>query len=358
MKYNLTKSALAASAMILATAAHAQSSVTLYGIVDAGVMYMSKTLNATGGNGGKFIGFTDSGSAPSVFGLKGDEDLGGGMHAEFNLESGINLGNGGFNNSNGNLFGRQAWVGVRGNLGSLRAGLQYSPFFDIVWEADPRALSQLGSNLVLYSYNALGTGVFNSNAIKYDSPVIAGLQGSVMFAPGGVAGDFQAGRQYSASLQYHWRDLGVFAAYYNGNNGGAMTPLPTNLGMQARIIGASYKFSALTAKASFTNYKMANSGINNDVYNVGVDFMAAPVINLNAGVWYMVNRDDTSSKSLLGAVGANYFLSKRTGIYTQLGVVNNKGHQNLGLAMGEAPTTLYAPAGTTFGVNVGIRHLF
>lgn len=358
MKRTCMKSVLVVSAMLLDATAQAQSSVTLYGIADAGVLYVSKTQNAAGGNGGKFLGFTDSGMLPSMLGLTGDEDLGGGLHAEFKLESGINMGNGGFNDSNGNLFGRQAWVGLRGNFGTLRAGVQFSPYFDSIRDADARGISQLGSNLVVFGVTALGTGIFNSNAIKYESPVLAGLQGSLMFAPGGVAGNFQANRQYSANLSYHQGGLGVFAAYYNGNNGGEETPFPTHLAMQARMIGASYKLDRLTAKASFANYKMAGSGVNNNVYNVGLDFLAAPAFDLNGGVWYMVNRDDTSSKSLMAAVGATYFLSKRTGVYTQVGVVNNKGHDNLGLQLGEAPTTAYAPAGTTVAVGIGMYHLF
>jgi predicted porin len=360
MKKCLSRAALAAfSSLLITNVAHADdSSVTLYGILDGDLLYLSKTQSATGGNGGKFIGFTDSGQLPSIFGLKGEEDLGGGLYAEFNLESGINIANGGFNDSNGNLFGRQAWVGLRGNFGQVRAGLQFSPFFYANFALDPRNFSQFGSGLPVYVDNALATGIFNSNALSYTSPIIAGLQGSVMFAPGGVAGDFQEGRQYSANLSYHWSGLGLFAAYYNGNAGGTSTPVPTNLAMQGRVIGATYKFGSVTAKASFTNYKMGGTGVNNNVYSGGLDYLVIPTVDLNAGVWYMVNRDDTASKSLMGAFGATYFLSKSTGVYTQVGLVNNKGNQNLGLQVGDVPTSLYAPAGTTTGVTVGMYHTF
>ncbi|MFX1767072.1 porin [Paraburkholderia sp. A1RI-2L] len=347
--------------MLFAAAAHAQGSVTLYGIVDGGLLYLSKTRDAAGGNGGKFFGFTDSGQMPSLFGLSGDEDLGGGLHAEFKLESGISIANGGLNDSNGNLFGRQAWVGLRGNFGTVHAGLQYSPFFNSVYALDPRNMSQLGSSLVPFINNTVVTGIFSANALTYTSPVMAGLQGSVMLALGGVAGDFQAGRAYSANLSYNWNGLGVYAGYYNGNEGPSVSPLPSTLGMIGSVIGASYKFSAVTVKASFTNYKMARSGINNDVWNSGFDFMATPTIDLNGGVWYMVNRNDTGSKSLMGALGTTYFLSKRTGLYAQVGVVNNKGSQNLGLEIGNGgntPSSLYAPAGTTVGVDIGIHHVF
>jgi predicted porin len=330
----------------------------LYGILDGGLLFLSKTQNPTGGNGGKFLGFSNAGQLPSIFGLRGTEDLGGGLAVEFTLESGIDIANGGHADNNGNLFGRQAWVGLQGGFGSPRAGLQFSPFFDTAFALDPRGLSEFRSGLPLYLNNALGTGAFNPNAIKYTTPSLAGLQGSVMFAPGGIAGDFQAGREYSANLSYHWNSLGVFAAYYNGNAGGAATPVPTNFAMDARIIGASYVFGTLTAKAAFTNYKMAGTGINNNVWDAGLNYMATPAVDLNAGVYYMVNRDDSHSKSVMGALGATYNLSPRTAVYTQIAAVNNKGTENLGLDVGDAPTTLYAPAGTTIGVNLGIHHVF
>ncbi|MCP3713204.1 porin [Paraburkholderia sp. CNPSo 3274] len=347
--------------MLFAVSAQAQSSVTLYGIVDGGLLYLSKTRNASGGNGGKFFGFTDSGQMPSLFGLSGDEDLGGGLHAEFKLESGINIANGGLNDSNGNLFGRQAWVGVRGNFGTVRAGLQYSPFFNSVYALDPRNMSQLGSSLVPFIDSTVVTAIFTANALTYTSPVLGGLQGSVMFAPGGVAGNFQAGRAYSANLSYNWKGLGLFAGYYNGNEGPSVSPLPSTLGMVGRVIGASYKFGALTTKASFTDYKMAGTGVDNDIWNAGFDYWATPALDLNAGVWYTVNRKDTNSKSLMGAAGGSYSLSKRTALYTQVGVINNKGNQNFGLEIGNGgntPSSLYAPAGTTVGVDIGIHHVF
>ncbi|MFT0170635.1 porin [Paraburkholderia mimosarum] len=360
-KENFVKSALAASVMLFAVGAQAQSSVTLYGIVDGGLLYLSKTRNASGGNGGKFFGFTDSGQMPSLFGLRGDEDLGGGLHAEFKLESGINIANGGLNDSNGNFFGRQAWVGLSGNFGTARAGLQYSPFFNTVYALDPRNMSQLGSSLVPFIDTTVVTAIFSANALTYTSPVLGGLQASVMYAPGGVAGSFKTGRSYSANLSYNWEGLGLYAAYYNGIEGPPTAPLPDRLGMIGRVIGATYKFGALTTKASFTDFKMAGSGIDYDIWNGGFAWQATPALNLDAGVWYTVNRKDTDSKSLVGALGATYSLSKRTGVYTQVGMVNNKGNQNFGLQIGNGgntPSSLYAPSGTTVGVDIGIHHVF
>ena len=350
--------ALIASAvsLLLSGAAHAQSSVTLYGIVDGGLLYTSKTLNpATGGNGGKQFSFMDGGSAPTQFGLTGTEDLGGGMKAEFKLESGFSVANGAFNNSNGNLFGRQAYVGLSNALGGLKLGLQFSPFFLSLYDLDPRGLSQFGSGLPIYLNHVLGTGVFNANAISYSSPVIAGFSGNAMFAFGGVAGNFQSGRQYSVSLKYDNGTVMVEGAYYNGNSGGNVnTAPPTNIAFEGRMLGASYKIGKLTAKASFVNYKVAG-GFNSNVYDAGLDFLALPDLDFNGGVWFVSDRNATTNHSVMGALGTQYFLSRRTTLFGQVAVVNNHGAMNTGLSVNDA---LFSPAGTTTGVNIGIRHVF
>jgi predicted porin len=186
----LKKTSVATALAMAGPACWAQSSVTLYGIVDAGLLYTSKTLSpANGGNAGSQWALTDAGLAPSSFGITGREDLGGGLNASFDLESGYSTVTGGFNNSNGNLFGRQAWVALKGGWGELKAGLQYSPFFLALYETDARAFSQFGSGLVSYVNNVLATGIFNANSIAYSSPTVGGFHGSALFAFGGEAGE-------------------------------------------------------------------------------------------------------------------------------------------------------------------------
>ncbi|WP_425452705.1 porin [Trinickia dinghuensis] len=359
MKNGLVNASIVVSGSMFAIGAHAQGSVTLFGIVDGGMLFLSKTQNASGSNGGKLTGFTDSGQVPSQFGLTGTEDLGGGLTAEFKLESGIDIGNGGYNDSNGNFFGREANVGLKGPFGEVKAGLQFSPFFNTLFDLDPRALSQFGSSLPIYLNYAAATGVFNANSLSYSSPRIAGFQGSLMYALGGQAGNFAAGRQYSASLSYQWRGLSIEAAFYDGNPGGTVqTNPPSTLGFEGRMVGAVYRYAKLTAKASYTNYKVAGSGVNNDVYGGGLDYALTPDLDLDGGVWYTSNRNDRSTHALMGAFGASYFLSKATTLYAQVGAADNHGSSDLGLEVGDAPTSLHAPAGTTVGADIGIRHVF
>ncbi|CAB3790929.1 Outer membrane porin protein 32 [Paraburkholderia caffeinitolerans] len=337
-------------------AAYAQSSVTLYGELDAGLLYTNKTLApTTGGNAGSNFSLIDGGRAPSFFGFTGTEDLGGGLKAKFKIESGINVANGGLNNSNGNQFGRQAWLALDGNFGEFKAGLQFSPFFLAVDESDPRAFSLFGSGALPYVNSAIGTGIFNSNAVSYTTPRFAGLQGRAMLALGGSPGDFQAGRQYSFAVNYEHGGLTANAAFYDGNAGGtANTPVPTNLGFEGRMLGVSYAYGPVIAKASFVNYKVAGSA-NNNVYGGGLTYYVSPAFDVNGGVWVTSDRDHTTNHSVLAALGAEYFLSKTTSLYAQVGLVDNHGAMDTGLSITGA---LNEVPGTTTGADIGIRHTF
>lgn len=337
--------------------ARAQSSVTLYGILDGGLLYTSKTLNAaSGGNGGKQFALVDSGLLPSQFGLSGIEDLGGGLKATFKLESGISIVNGGFGDSNGNFFGRQAWVALGSErYGELKVGLQFSPLFLAIFEADPRSLALFGGGLVPFADNIVATGAFNSNAISYTSPNIGGLRGTVMIALGGEAGDFQAGRQYSASLAYSAGPFRIDAALYDGNAGGtAQTTVPSTVPFIGRMVGISYHIGALTAKVAVVNYHVADS-FNSYVYSGGLQYQVLPQLLVDGGAYWTIDHNDTTNHSILAAVGMQYFMSKATALYAQVGVVDNHGRMNTGLSVNGA---LFGAQGSTTGVDIGIRHTF
>ncbi|HDR8923048.1 TPA: porin, partial [Burkholderia vietnamiensis] len=110
----------------LSAGAHAQSSVSLYGLIDTGIVYVN--------NAGGHSNWLQSGSSTqnTVFGLKGTEDLGGGLHALFRLEQGFNLNNGSEAFA-GSMFGSQAWVGLEHErYGTLTLGRQFDVFNDTV----------------------------------------------------------------------------------------------------------------------------------------------------------------------------------------------------------------------------------
>nr|WP_322057928.1 porin [Paraburkholderia sp. J63] len=355
-KFVVQSLSMCAISIALNGSAHAQGSVTLFGVLDGGLLYTNKTLNpATGANAGKQFSVIDGGSYYSQFGLVGTEDLGGGYKAKFRLVSGLNIANGGLLHCNGNLFGCEAWVGVDGPPGEIKLGLQFSPFFLAVYDSDPRSLSLFGSGAIPLVDNVLGTGIFNANAISYTSPVLGGLQASALFAFGGEPGNFQAGRQYALRLKYGLGGLTVNAAIYDGNSGGtAQTPVPTTVQYEGRMFGVGYQFGSLTVKGSFVNYKVAGS-FNANVYGGGATWYITPALDINGGVWVTSDRNHTTNHSVLGALGTDYLLSKRTTLYAQVGIVNNHGAMNTGLSMIGA---LYEVTGTSVGTVVGIRHTF
>uniref|UniRef100_UPI0011842E36 porin n=1 Tax=Paraburkholderia sp. BCC1884 TaxID=2562668 RepID=UPI0011842E36 len=149
------------------TVAHAQSSVTLYGVLDAGITYQSNVA-------GKSRWSEGTGIDQSLFGLRGSEDLGGGLKAIFTLESGFNLGNGRFSNDGG-MFNRQAFVGLSSQYGTVTLGRQYDSMVDYF------ALTTANGNWAgyLFSHPYDNDNTDNSfrlnNSVKYTSPDINGL---------------------------------------------------------------------------------------------------------------------------------------------------------------------------------------
>ncbi|WP_321922005.1 porin [Paraburkholderia guartelaensis] len=390
------KAGVAAAALCAASAAYADGSVTLYGIADVGFMYLSHStpeFNGSTGTGHVFQ-LTNAGYSPSLWGLTGKEDLGGGVQAEFKLESGINLANGGFDNPGGNngLFNRIAEVGLSGDFGKVMAGLQISPFFNIIYALDPRGAGEFGSILTPVSENSLIAAVFMPNAVSYTSPDIGGFQAAGLFALGGVAGSFQTGRAWSVSARYTNGTFLAAAAYISANNAadsalasvGELYPI----NVRAYTAGMSYKFGGLIAKAAFANFKansvpvsvnpalMYSTNTSVNVYSGGFDYFPLPYLDVNAGVYYQQDRVNSGGHSVMGAIGSQFFLSKRTSLYAQVGLVNNTcahngvclgsglsvesggsgvgGLQGLGLAA----EGLGLPPGTTVGANVGIRTTF
>src|ERR1700761_4302262 len=208
----MKKSTIALVALgTLAGAAHAQSSVTLYGIIDEG---FDMITNNKGGHQYQLAGSVMQGNR---WGLTGAEDLGGGMKALFLLESGFN-GNSGALSQNGLLFGRQAWVGLSSQYGTVTLGRQYDSVFDY---AAPLAAGQLGGGI----YGAHPGDLDNSNidyhdnnTIKYASPTINGLKFGGTYSLGGVAGNLTNSQIYSLGASYKQGPIALGTAYVNARN--------------------------------------------------------------------------------------------------------------------------------------------
>ena len=335
---NLTLVAGAVLALVSTTSALAQSSVTLYGIVDAEVTYTTKQV------GGSRTGVDAGQLATSRWGMRGTEDLGGGLKANFTLEgtlindtgagglgfggnttvAGAAVGNaGGASNS---MFDRQATVGVSGGFGAITLGRQNTVLVDAIGLAEPTSFAQAGNNPnVAYSllnsgalYSTFGTNdggaaFRQNNSIRYATPVMSGFGGALMHGFGEQAGSSSANTYSGISGFFSNGASGVSLGYAKLSNRTDNSKLTMFGG------GAKYAVtSGLTLRATYAQNKVDTTNRKIAVAGVGVDFLVMPALTLT-GAYYNVKRSGDAEGKANHFVGlAKYALSKRTSVYTIL----------------------------------------
>ncbi|GJH19133.1 porin [Caballeronia novacaledonica] len=330
----------------------AQSSVLLYGIVDEGFQFNNNA-------GGKRQYYLASGELNgSRWGLRGSEDLGGGLKAILVLENGFDV-NTGRLGQGGLEFGRQAYVGVSGGVGTITLGRQYDSVVDYVGplEAGDQWAGYLGAHPA-DNDNFNNTNRVN-NAIKFTSPTLGGFTFGGMYSLGGVAGDATRNQIWSLGGGYANGPLILGAAYLNVRNpnvsfygsGGTVAPATagvpgSNLGnspvisgyasahmLQVIGAGASYTFGAATIGATYSNTKFKGLGDTTSgpapltgiagtatLNNAEVNFRYQLTPALLLGAAYVFTKSSgvdgaSGARYHQGALGVDYFLSKRTDIY-------------------------------------------
>jgi predicted porin len=330
------------SMLFLCTAAHGQSSVTLYGLLDEGV-------NFTNNAGGTSAVQMRSGDVyGSRFGLKGDEDLGGGYHAIFKLENGFNPNNGALS-ENGRIFGRQAFVGLSSDrLGTVTLGRQYDPTVDMFsgltaagnWAGDVGAVPFDSDNADLdFRVN---------NSIKYVSPTFAGFSGEAMYAFSNTAGGFATNRVVSAAGQYQKGGWTAAVGYMRidqpgvGSSGAVTSDSIFTGAMQENIdAGVGYKFDKAMLAFAYSHARVddptgneylsgsitpANGGTwtswQFDNFQVNGQYFFRPDFWLGASYTYTLGKLDStagdySPKWHSVALMLDYDVSKRTSLYVQ-----------------------------------------
>jgi predicted porin len=371
MKKILIATAIAAS---VASLAHAQSSVTLYGTLDAGINYTSNVAPA-----GKAQWAAGSGSIEdNRFGLRGSEDLGGGLKAVFTLEQGFDLSNGKSGGKN-EMFSRQAFVGLSSQFGTLTLGRQYDAAQDFLAPLSATG-SWGGMNFAHYgNLDQLDESSDNakSNTVKFTSANFSGLSFGSTYSFSNNA-QFAQNRAYSAGLGYENAGLRVGAGYAQQNN-----PLSNTVGAVPSTItladgtpvlsqnyrarqfgaGASYAFGpalvgALWTQSRLDNSSVASNHVNN--YEVNGKYNLTPALGLGAAYTYF-NGAFEGTKFHGNQVGlqADYALSKRTDVYAQ-GVF-----QMLSSTDGLVPAIVDNGNSSEFAssrrqgvASVGIRHRF
>ncbi|MEX3941511.1 porin [Paraburkholderia sp. BR10937] len=338
---------VAALTGVFATAAHAQSSVTLYGLIDAGITY---TNNQHGHSNWQATSGTVNGSR---WGLRGAEDLGGGLKAIFTLENGFSIMNGTSKQSS-RMFGRQAFVGLASDqYGAVTLGRQYDSVVDYLAPLSNTG-TQYGGTIAAHPFDNdnLNNSVRFNNTVKYSSVNYAGFKfgGTYSFSNGT---EFANNRAYSFGASYNWGGLNVAAGYLQLNNdmnnpantisgSGAQTGEWTFLAGRQRTFGGgvNYTFGPATAGFVYTQTNLsgtvgggisaAQSGTSN---GIGFAANSARFQNFEGNIRYAL----TPALSLAGAytytrtnfgggvnpnyntvaLQSDYALSKRTDVYLQ-----------------------------------------
>ncbi|OAJ52329.1 porin [Paraburkholderia ginsengiterrae] len=373
-----------AASFAIAAPAFAQNSVTLYGVIDEGIDYTNNV-------GGKHLYELQSGYAQgSRWGLKGTEDLGGGLKAVFQLENGFNVNNGKLGQG-GLMFGRQAYVGLANDAyGTVTFGRQYDSLVDYL--AQTTANGNWAGYLFAHPYDNDNTD--NSfrvnNTVKYASPTFAGFQfgGTYSFSNDT---NFANNRQYSVGGQYANGGLLVAAAYLQANNpsssaGGAVNNGGDEnfLAKRLRVFGAgvNYTFGSSTAGFAYTNTNITQplsttyisgsilptTGTLNALkfqnFEVNYKYQFTPALFVGAQYVYTLERFEASSvqSPKIHSVGlmADYNLSKRTDLYLQ-GAYQHVGGDKTGTALDLAYVPGAADASSSQNqvvVRAAIRHKF
>ena len=229
-------SSLSLALLGAAGAVHAQSSVTLYGVLDDSIQYINNN-DVNGSNKGS-VALAAGNLQGDRWGLKGTEDLGGGLKAIFQLENGFNPNNGKLGQGS-RLFGRQAFVGLQSDqAGTVTIGRQYDPVVDLVQAVT--ADNYWGSTFTTPSdVDNNDNSSRTNNAIKYTSNTYAGFQFEAMYAFGGVAGSTGQGQTWSGAATYANGPFSVAAGYIRMDNTGESTAARATAGWSATSDGTS-----------------------------------------------------------------------------------------------------------------------
>jgi len=349
------------AALLLSSAAHAQSSVTLYGLIDTGLTWVSNA-------GGKSNVVANDGIIqPSRFGLRGSEDLGGGLHAVFTLENGFSL-NTGADSQSGLIFGRQAFAGLtHPTWGSLTFGRQY----DFVW--DYITLFSIGSRLGAYGfhpgdYDHLGGSLRINNAVKYTVSPLPGVNAGVLYAfgpgPSGIgngngnviaAGARYSGGIFAAAVAFNdVHDMSLSPVAQIGQSLGTAFPAGAFVARSMRNIEAagSITLGPSSTRALFTATKISSplASATLSSYEVSEVYQINPF--WVASIGYSLTRLSPSTWHDVAAV-VDYFLSKKTDVYV------SASYQSVNGGAHAAFLTLPASSnGHETAVRIGLRTLF
>lgn len=387
-------------------AAHAQSgSVTIYGAVDASLSYVNKI--STGGKETGSQMALDSGLMKgSRLGIKGSEDLGGGLKAVFTIENGFNVDTGEAGQK-GTLWGRQATVGLSGNFGTILAGRQKDVLDDVGSITSPGDFGGVVSRV--HSLNLDRTnGERVNNSIRYNTPNFNGFTGSVIYGFGEQAGSTGAGQSFGLGGTYANGPLNIGLGYFQSKMGGKSASdvngaAPCNGAgkygdtcLKTWTLAAAYQFGPARVYGSYSRVKLPLTaarrtfdprfdsfaawtdpnkkierydaadkgdytigGANNEssqTLDLGVNYRISPSLSLISSLQYTRAKFVRTSDGRMVQInlGAKYDLSKRTTTYAVLRNLRSSDMYSVGLASDRVPGSDRSQT----GINAGLIHSF
>ncbi|VVE25348.1 porin [Pandoraea terrigena] len=319
------------------------SSVTMYGVIDGFLEYTNTGTHTTARMG-------SSGLYGSRWGLKGIENLGGGLKAGFVLEQGFNISNGTAADP-ARQFNRQAYVSLsKDNVGELRFGRQTSPMFFSEGQLD----AFLGASIASGLNNLSDYTVRTDNTVAYISPAIAGVSTELYYGFGttgnGLTG---ANASYQAALRYIRNRVYLTAVYQAVKNA---TNTDT---LRSTYFGGHYDFDHVTAYLAFHTAKLGSANIERQVVSTSVRWNFSPVASVSLGYTYQHDRSGRGNNAQQVGLLTQYFLSKATQLYAAAAFLDNrKAATNTLMGAATAGIPLDYSGANARGVQFGITHFF
>ena len=344
----MKKSLIALAVLAASGAAMAQSSVTLYGVVDTGLTYSKGEESVYGMT---HVG----GNVNSRLGFRGVEDLGNGLKATFNLEAGMGVDDG--NNymdkdSNGMAFRRTSTVGLAGNFGEVRLGRMLTSSYLAVSRYDAFGDTGIGASLA-WNIPQTGYAPRTENAISYTSPNFSG---------------FKIGAEYGFGEQQKARDsryIGVGATYDNGPlslglgydrlNSNTMDGLLAASDLKTVHLGGAYNFGVAKLMAFYKQSKVSNAP-KFKTFGLGVSAPVGAAGEVRASYNNYKISDDNGKADQL-SLGYVHNLSKRTALYGTYSYIKNKDGLDFELNGAMAGAGL-KDGEKQHGLQLGVRHAF
>ncbi len=365
----MNKKIIAAAALALVSGA-ALADATLYGILDASVNSTSNV--AKGGANATLNAMGDGAWLPSIWGIKGSEDLGAGMKASFQLESNLNITNGNSGDSSltgapsGKLFDRWATVGISGDFGSITGGEQLDPLFlqsflngvRLAHSASLAVNSQVAYGGVGGTQQTIAN-IFSQNMVTYKTPMFSNTTVQLGYQFGNTAGNNSASSGENILINYAANGLAVNGGYEISNDSTNVNKLKKGL------IGANYTVGDWKLAGQWNSFKSDNSNItggqanvDSNGYELGASYnFTSSLTGFANYTWANDSIANVTPTAL--SLAMQYSFSKRTNVYAMVNRADSKGVAGWGaLYETGGPVSAGTATSAQTGIAVGIQHTF